>query len=108
MSDPACRSQTVVVRLPREIDIANAADVYASLFGAIAPGTRVLVADMTSTSFCDSAGIGEIMLVRRSAMRGGVEFRMVVPRGGVLRVLQLQGLDQVVQLFLTLEAALDR
>jgi anti-sigma B factor antagonist len=106
MTDLERRPQTAVVKLPREIDLANAADVFAQLISAIASDTEVLVVDMTSTDFCDSSGIREIMHVRAYAMHAGVEFRVVVPPGGVLRVLQIQGLDWVLKPYPTLEAAL--
>lgn len=85
MTDLERRAQTAIVNLPREIDLANAADVFALLISAIASDTEVLVADMTSTGFCDSSGIREIMHVRGYAVNAGVEFRVVVPPGGVLR-----------------------
>lgn len=108
MTDPQRRTRTAIVTLPREIDIANAADVYAKLFAAVQPDTKVVIADLTSTSFCDSAGIGHILRARLNAIDAGAEFRMVVPAGGVLRVLRVQGLDRVLQPYQTLLAALDR
>jgi anti-anti-sigma factor len=108
MTDLERRAQTAIVKLPREIDLANAADVFAQLISAIAIDTEVLVVDMTATDFCDSSGIREIMHVRGYAMHTGVEFRVVVPPGGVLRVLQIQGLDWVLKPYPTLDEALDR
>jgi hypothetical protein len=56
MTDLERRTQTVIVKLPAEIDLANAADVYAQLFSAIAADTKVVVADLTSTSFAITPG----------------------------------------------------
>lgn len=50
-------SGPVVVPMPAEIDLANAGRVGAQLCTAASPGVTVIVADLTGTQFCDSAGI---------------------------------------------------
>ncbi|MGN6791923.1 MAG: STAS domain-containing protein, partial [Streptosporangiaceae bacterium] len=96
-----------IVELPREIDLANSFDVFAQLFAAIRPETRSVIADLTATSFCDSSGIREIEHARLCAAEAGIQFRLVVPPGGVLRVLQILGIEQLWSPFPTLAAALD-
>jgi anti-sigma B factor antagonist len=100
-------AQIAIAKLPREIDIANCHAVYAQLFAAIGPETLVVVADLTATTICDSSGIGEIEHARQDAIKAGVRFRFVVPPGGVLRVLQVLGLDRIWSPYPTLAAALD-
>jgi anti-sigma B factor antagonist len=66
-----------------------------------------VVADLTATSFCDSSGIGETERARQDAIKEGVRFCFVVPPGGVLRVLQVMGIDRLWVPYPTLAAASD-
>jgi anti-sigma B factor antagonist len=108
MADLERGAQLAIVKLPREIDIANSRAVYAQLFGAIRPETRVVVADLTATSFCDSSGIGQIEHARQHATEAGVRFWFVLPAGDVLRILQIYGIDRIWSPYPTLAAALDQ
>jgi len=108
MPDLERGAQLSIVKLPREIDIANCRAVYAQLFGAIRPETRVVVADLTATSFCDSSGIGQIEHARQHATKAGVRFWFVLPPGDVLRVLQTLGIDRIWSPYPTLAVALDQ
>lgn len=108
MTDSESTAPPVVVELPCCIDVANSIDVYAQLITAFTEGAPVVVADLTTTSFCDTSGIRQIELARQGADELGVDFRVVVPAGIVLRVLQILRLDQVWALYPTLEAALQQ
>ena len=105
MTDLQRKAEPVIVRLPAEIDVANAESLYDQLCSACAPGFAV-VADLTSTTFCDSLGVRRMMLAHQYARALGAELRFAVPSGGVRRVLELLGLDQLLVLYPTVEAAL--
>lgn len=85
-----------IVGLPAEIDMTNAEDVRNLLVGAAMPGVAVVVADLTSTTFCDSSGFREIVAARNRLAAVEVELRLALPPGNVRRVMQVIGLDQVV------------
>jgi anti-sigma B factor antagonist len=74
-------------------------------FARSAPGFAA-VADLTSTTFCDSLGARQMVLAHRHARALGAELRLALPSGGVRRVLELLGLDQVLLLYPTVESAL--
>jgi anti-anti-sigma regulatory factor len=57
--------------LPAEIDIANSAGVAAALCGLLRAGA--VIADLTSTTFCDSSGIAA--LLRASSVREAIRGR---------------------------------
>jgi anti-anti-sigma regulatory factor len=57
MDDRAAGSRPVIVPMPAEIDLANADRVGEELRIAASPGVTIIVADLTATQFCDSAGI---------------------------------------------------
>jgi anti-anti-sigma regulatory factor len=48
----------MVVKLPAEMDITNAADVRDELLTAVESGAAVVIADMTGTTFTDTMASG--------------------------------------------------
>ncbi len=57
----------VVLRLPAEIDMTNAERVGEELCSAFTRGAAVVIADLTSTVFCDCAGARQFVLARNCA-----------------------------------------
>src|ERR1051326_4701947 len=98
-----------VVGTPAEIDVSNAEQLRMALLGAVDGRPAAVVADMTRTRFCDSAGLMALVRTHRQALAYGCELRLVVPAGGALaRVCAITGTDQVVPLFGSLDEALAR
>ena len=108
MNDQAERTMPVVVVLPAEIDVTNSELVHDKLVAALTPGVDVVVADMTSTSFCDSSGVHAVIFANEAAAARGVQMRIAVsPEGSVRRVLQLIGVGSVVPVYPSLAEAID-
>jgi anti-anti-sigma factor len=98
---------TAVVRLPDEIDMSNTGQVGEELRAAVAPGVTVVVADLTATTFCDSAGVRQLVLAHDKAAASGAQLRLAVTEGAAVdRILKLIGLEQLMPLYPTVEAAL--
>ena len=98
--------KSVVVLLPEEIDLTNAEHVAADLRDAFAPGVKLVVADLTKTSFCDSAGIRGLTLVHQRAAASGGRLNLAVGLDGpVRRVLELMDLTGVLNVFPSVEVA---
>ena len=107
MNDQAAQIVPVVV-LPAEIDVTNAEEVYEQLVGAFAPGVNTVIADMTSTVFCDSSGVHAIMHAYESAAARDVRMRLAVSSASsVRRVLELIGVGRLMPVYPTLAEALD-
>jgi anti-anti-sigma factor len=106
MADGQPSTRPAVVGLPAEVDISNAGAVAAKLRAAITPDVGVVVADLTTTAFCDSSGMRIRVLARDWATDDGVELRLVVPPGPTLVVLKLIGLDQLLPVYPDLGQAL--
>jgi len=95
-----------VILLPEEIDMTNAEDVAAQLRDAFVPGVSVVIADLTKTRFCDSAGVRGLTLVhQRAAASGGRLHLAVATDGPVSRVLHLMDLASVLNVYPSVEAA---
>jgi len=99
-------ARPVVVTLPAEIDVTNAAPIGGELSLAIADGAGIVVADMTGTTFCNSSGISMLVLAHRQAAAIGAELRLVVPAAAVLRALKLVRMDSLLPIYPSLDAAL--
>ena len=95
-----------VVTAPQEIDIINAPGLRSALLQAAADGSGALVADMTRTRFCDSAGLHALVAAHKRARAAGGELLLVVCSAAVLRVLAITGVDRVIPNFATLDDAL--
>ena len=107
MAVPEPRSGPVIVPMPAEIDLANAGHVGDQLCTAANPGVTVIVADLTATQFCDSAGIRTLLYARDNVAARHAQLRLAVARSGaVRRALQAIGLQHVLPMYPTVEAAL--
>jgi anti-sigma B factor antagonist len=108
MSEQVERIMPVIVELPAEIDVTNSGQVYDRLAAALAPGVEVVIADLTSTSFCDSSGVREIMHAHETAVARNILLTLAVSsEGSVRRVLQLTGADSLMPLYPSLEEAVN-
>lgn len=98
--------QLAVITMPEEIDMSNGAEVQAGLLAALGQQPRVLIVDMTQTTFCDSAGVRAIMLSHRQASGQHTDFRLVISSPGVHRVFSIIGAGEIVQIHPDLDSAL--
>ncbi|HEY7263168.1 MAG TPA: STAS domain-containing protein [Trebonia sp.] len=97
--------QTAVVRLPPEIDLTIADGAREALLAVLDQGARGLVVDMTSTTFCDSAGIAALVRATRRAVANGATMRLAATAQPVLRVLSLVGIDRLIEVYPSVDAA---
>jgi anti-anti-sigma factor len=86
--------------------MATANAVGEQVAAALAPGAHVVIADMTATTFCDSAGINMLIRAKKQATAHGTELRLLLTCPNVLRVLKIQGVDAVLPIYYSLEQAL--
>src|ERR1700730_9039100 len=107
MNDQAEPIAPVVVVLPAEIDVTNSEQVYEQLVAVLAPGVNTVIADMTSTVFCDSSGVHAIMHAYESAAARDVRMRLGVwPATSVRPVLALIGVGRLMPVHASLQEAL--
>lgn len=95
-----------VVPLPEQISSVNADQVRTRLLGVIDRGAAVLVADLTATLSCDSAGADALLQAYQHGVAAGTELRLVVTAEAVRRALRLGGLARLALMFPTPDAAL--
>ena len=94
-----------VVTLPEDIDVSNAGQIREQLLSVINCGAAVLIADMTATVSCDYTGGEAVIRAYQRAVISGTDLRLVVTAQIVRRVLSYNGLDRLVSIYPSLEAA---
>jgi anti-sigma B factor antagonist len=96
---------TAVVKLPAEIDLTIADAAREALLSVLNQGAPGLVVDMTATTFCDSAGITALVRAARRAAANGATMRLAATAPPVLRVFSLVGIDRLIDIHPSAEAA---
>jgi anti-anti-sigma factor len=89
--------RTAVVTVAGEIDLTNAESLREALLTALDAGALALVADLTAATFLDSAGVNALVRASRRAATTEATLRLAVTAPAVRRVLDLVGVDQLVE-----------
>ena len=95
-----------VVTLPEQIDVSSSGLIREQLLAIINRGATALIADMTATISCDHSGADAVVRACRRAAASGTKVRLVVTAQIVRRVLAISGLDRLVSIYPSLEAAM--
>ena len=98
--------RTAVVAVPAELDLTIADGLRDALLGVLNAGALGLVVDMTVTTFCDSAGLTAITRAVRRSTATDATIRLATTSTPVLRVLDLVGIDRLIDIYPDVDAAL--
>jgi anti-anti-sigma factor len=98
--------QAAVVVLPAHIDLSNTAEIRSELLSVINRGATALIVDMTATISCDHSGAEAVTRAYQRAVISGTDLRLVVTSQIVRRVLGIGGIDRLVSVYPSVEAAL--
>ena len=98
--------RVAVVKLPVEVDVSNADQVSRDLIMAVARGAWMVIADMSATTFCDSAGVTALVRAVRKANASGSGLRVAASALTVIRVLAITGVDQLIEIYPGVAAAM--
>ena len=102
----AARRTAKAVTVNRSVDVQQApSQIREQLLSVINRGAAVLIADMTATVSCDYAGGEAVIRAYQRAVISGTDLRLVVTAQIVRRVLSYNGLDRLVSIYPSLEAA---
>ncbi len=91
-------------RLSGEVDFTSSGPVQSTLTSMILPGGGSVVADLREVTFIDSSGLGALVQAHRAALERETRL-VVVGSSPVLRLLQVTGLDAVLETYDRLDAA---
>jgi anti-anti-sigma factor len=102
----AWAGRRAVVGFPEHVDGSNAGQIREQLLTAFDNGAAVVIADMSATVSCDQAGADAVSLACQRAAIRRAELRLVAAAPAVRRLLAAQGLDRLVPVYLSVEAAI--
>jgi anti-sigma B factor antagonist len=95
-----------IITPPAEIDLTNAGQFGDELNAALDRGITTLIVDMSKTMFCDCAGAVRLVRAHKRASTMNADLRLVLlSESHVRRVFEINGMDQIMQICTSLEAA---
>jgi anti-sigma B factor antagonist len=101
------RREGSVVKLSGEVDLYSAPQLRSTLDELVAAGARNIVVDLSDVDFLDSSGLGALIGALKHLRELGHGFiRLAAPAPHVGKILELTGINQVLDVFTTVEAAL--
>ena len=95
-----------VVAFPEHVDMSNAAQIRDQLLEVFDRGATVVIADMSATAWCDYVGVDAVARACQRAAVCRAELRLVATAPAVRRLLAAQGLDRLVPVYSSVEAAI--
>jgi anti-sigma B factor antagonist len=98
--------RAAVVTATGEVDLTNAEGFRDAMLSALNAGALGLVVDLTMTTFLDSAGVTALVRATRRAAASDATVRLAVTAPPVLRVLNLVGIDRLLEVHPSVAAAL--
>jgi len=98
--------RVAVVTLPAEVDVSNAGQIHQDLAAVLAQDAYLVILDMSSTTFCDSAGVTALVHAVREANAGGAGLRVAASAPAVTRVLAITGVDRLIEIYPSVAAAM--
>jgi anti-sigma B factor antagonist len=106
--DVATRQESgcTVLSVVGEVDVFTAPALDEALTAAIANGGTCVVVDMSGVDFLDSTGLSVLVKALKRIREANGSLDVVVSADRVAKVFRLTGLDTLIPLHATLEAAL--
>jgi anti-sigma B factor antagonist len=96
-----------VIAVAGELDLYSTPLLVAELDPLIAEGPEVVL-DLTGVSFVDSTALGAMLLGARRLKQMNGRLALVTPDPSTTKLLTMVGVDRVVPIFATTDAALQR
>ena len=102
----AWEGRRAVMAFPEHVDMSNAAQIREQLLAVFDRGAAVVIADMSATAWCDYVGVDAVARACQRAAVRRAELRLVATSPAVRRLLAAEGLDRLVPVYSSLEAAI--
>jgi anti-anti-sigma factor len=105
MEPAAWTGRRAVVAFPERVDGSNVVQVRDELLAVFDRGAAVVIADMSATAWCDGAGVDAVAWACQRAAVRRAELRLVATAPAVRQLLAAEGLDRLVPVYSSMEAA---
>lgn len=106
LREEAPEEGVLVIAVEGEADMSTAVKFNESFFSAARAGIRRVVADLTAVSFIDTTMLNALVVGHRRMARDHGTFAVVCSGPRVMRILEITGLGQILDVFSTREDAL--
>jgi anti-sigma B factor antagonist len=108
IEETALEGGTRIVEVHGELELATAPTLGQRIRRPLFwEGTKRVVVDLSDVAFIDSSGASALLLSVSHARALGLVIRFVCPEGDVMRRLRIYGLDSMLHVFPTRQAAMD-
>jgi anti-sigma B factor antagonist len=97
---------TAVVTVSGEVTFTNVAGLSRELEGALGSGARNVVVDLTQVTFIDSSGLSALLNASKGARDAGGALALVLPEGDRPSIFRFRGVERLLSLHTSREAAL--
>lgn len=94
-----------VVAFPDRVDARLATRIGAQLLEILSQGARLVIANMSGTLWCDPACSDMLIRVYQNALLNQAELRLVVSAAEVAQLVSAAGLDRLISVFPSVQAA---
>jgi anti-sigma B factor antagonist len=88
---------SVTVVVSGEIDMATSQELYAAIEHALTATHDSLSIELSAVSFCDSSGLGVLVLGEQECKLRGVRYRVIGATGTVRQVFEITGLEDMLE-----------
>jgi len=92
-----------VLTVAGEIDLSTSGQLDSAVIEALAQETSHLTLDLSEVTFLDSSGLGVIVKALKRAKESNTTFDVVAANERVLKVFNLTGLAEVIEIYPTLD-----
>lgn len=107
LADRVLTDGTTVVEVAGEIHVSTASEFSEHLKGVERDGCQALVVDLSAVEFIDSTGLGVLITSLRRLGRAGGRMAVVCSNPTVLRLFEITGTDQTLDIRAELGSALE-
>ena len=94
-----------VVQVGGDLDMATTPGLRDTLHRVVDAGDRQVVVDLGEVGFLDSSGLGALVTAFRALDEAGGRLSLAAPQPAVVTVLRITSVDQVIDIYETVEAA---
>jgi anti-anti-sigma factor len=91
---PDLPTSTTTIRLDSDLGLASASALRLRLMGALRPGTKRLVLDLSRVQSCDPAGLAVLISTQRHGAACGIVVLLAAPSLPVAELLHSTGLER--------------
>ena len=94
-----------VLALTGELDLGSIGALKEAVGHRLTADAHVVL-DLAGLTFCDSTGLGAFVALHRQARSTGARFGLAAPRRRIADLFTLSGIDQVISVYDSVDAAL--